>query len=98
MADERMNYASMEKMASAFTKAFNDISNTQKQLEKVAKTLEGGALLGDAGVAFVELINTTWKDKIVRIEEKMTELSGDVKAAMEANKEGVGQAKTRFTN
>ena len=68
MADERMNYASMEKMASAFTKAHNDIANTQKQLEKIAKTLEGGALLGDAGAAFVELILRAYKaDPVVNL-------------------------------
>ena len=98
MADERMNYQSMEAMSKAFTKAHNDITATQKALEKCAKTITDGALLGDAGKAFAELINTVWKDKLTRIEDKMNELSGDVTSAMEANKEAVGQAKDLFTN
>ena len=98
MADERMNYQSMEAMSKAFVKAHNDLTTTQKELEKIAKSITDGALLGDAGKAFAELINTTWKDKMSRIEDKMNELAGDVTDAMEANKEAVGQSKDLFTN
>jgi WXG100 family type VII secretion target len=98
MPDVKMNYDSMERMAKAFHNAHQQIGTSMREMEKIAKTMEDGALVGDAGKAFVDAIRTKLIKRMKVIETKMQEMEKDVKAAVLATKEGVQTAGARFNN
>lgn len=96
MADVRMNYDSMERMAKAFHNAHRQIDESMREMEKVAKQMEDGALLGMGGDAFRDAIRTKLLRRMKILSEKMRELEQDVKGAVEATRDGVATAQSRF--
>jgi uncharacterized protein YukE len=96
MADVRMNYGSMETMEKAFKQAHSQLETSMREMEKVAKTFEDGALLGGAGDAFREAIRAKLLKRMKTIDEKMVELAQDIKGAVEATRDGVKTAQSRF--
>jgi uncharacterized protein YukE len=65
-------------------------------MEKIASTLEGGALLGQGGTAFVEAIRDSLNPAIGRLEEKYQELAVDVRKAIEEMQEADQESKGKF--
>jgi WXG100 family type VII secretion target len=96
MADVRMNYGSMEQMAKSFHQAHEQLEQTIGEMDKVVKMMEGGALVGDGGQAFMEALNHKLKKRLQVLKEKMRELEGDVHGAVARTRDGVQTAKTRF--
>jgi uncharacterized protein YukE len=96
MPDVRMNYSTMEDMAKAFGQAKQQMNDTITEMEKVAKTLEDGALLGVAGDAFRDAIRGKLNKRLKVISDKMNELEGDIKGAVSATRDGVSTAQSRF--
>ena len=96
--DVKMNYDSMERMAKAFHNAHQQIDTTSKEMEKIAKAMEGGALVGDAGKAFVDALRNKLAKRLKVIGEKMQEMEKDTKNAVLATRDGVKTARNRFTN
>ena len=96
MADVRMNYGSMEQMAKSFHQAHEQLEQTIREMDKVAKMMEGGALLGAGGQAFVEAINTKLKKRLEVLKAKLHEMEGDIHGAVARTRDGVQTAKTRF--
>ena len=96
MADVRMNYGSLEQMAKSFHQAHEQLEQTIREMDKVVKMMEGGALVGDGGQAFMEALNHKLKKRLQALKEKMRELEGDVHGAVARTRDGVQTAKTRF--
>ena len=96
MPDVKMNYDSMERMAKAFHGAHQQVSDSMREMEKIAKSMEDGALQGDAGKAFVEAIRTKLMKRMQVIAEKLQELEKDIQGAVSATRDGVSTAQSRF--
>ncbi|MBM4423810.1 MAG: hypothetical protein FJ030_10505 [Chloroflexi bacterium] len=96
MPDVRMNYNSMEQMQKTFHQAHQQIDETSREMEKVAKLMEDGALLGYAGDAFREAIRSKLAKRLKALGEKMQELERDINGAIIATRDGVSTAQSRF--
>ncbi len=96
MPDVRMNYPSMEKMSKEFHHAHQQIETSMREMEKVAKLMEDGALVGTGGDAFREAIRGKLIKRMKVLSDKMRELEQDIKGAVEATRDGVSTAQSRF--
>ncbi|MBL8045784.1 MAG: WXG100 family type VII secretion target [Anaerolineales bacterium] len=96
MPDVRMNYNSMEDMAKAFHSAHQQLEQTMREMEKVAKTMEDGALLGGAGDAFRDAVRSKLNKRLKVLAEKMQELERDIDGAVKFTRDGVKTAQSRF--
>ncbi|MEK7443180.1 MAG: WXG100 family type VII secretion target [Chloroflexota bacterium] len=96
MPDVRMNYSSMEAMQKAFHNAHNQIEDTMREMEKIAKTMEDGGLVGMAGDTYREAIRTKLMKRMKALAEKMREMEGDIHGAVIATRDGVSTAQSRF--
>jgi uncharacterized protein YukE len=94
--DVRMNYDTMEKMAKAFSAAQNQIQASKDAMQKIAKMMEGGALQGNGGDAFRTAIEQKLLPRMKVLEEKMAELTRDINGAVQATRDGVSTAQSRF--
>jgi len=98
MPDVKMNYDSMERMGKAFKAAHSQVDTSMKEMEKIAKSMEDGALVGDAGKAFVDAIRSKLLKRMKVISDKMQELEKDINGAIVATRDGVTTAQSRFKN
>lgn len=96
MPDVKMNYGSMENMAKAFHQAQQQVQDSITQMEKVAKSLEDGALLGSAGDAFKDAIRSKLEKGMKTIADQMGGLEKDINLALIATRDGVSTAQARF--
>jgi uncharacterized protein YukE len=93
---ERMNVPSVEKMASTFAQAKNQLTETMQQMGKMAQQMEQGALQGTGGAAFVDAINNKLNKRLKVLADKMGELQKDCKDAVAAVREHEKTAQNRF--
>jgi uncharacterized protein YukE len=96
MPDVKMNYGSMESMEKAFHQAQQQVQDSITQMEKVAKSLEDGALLGSAGDAFKDAIRSKLEKGMKTIADQMGGLEKDINGALIATRDGVSTAQSRF--
>lgn len=96
MPDVKMNYNSMENMEKAFHAAQQQVTDSSNEMEKIAKTLEDGALLGRAGDAFKDAIRSKLIQAMKQIAEDMGTLEKDINGARQATQFGVSTAQSRF--
>ena len=94
--DVRMNYGSMENMAKAFHQSHDQLQETVGQMEKIAKMLEDGALLGVAGDALRDSVRSKLMKRLKILSAKMKEMEGDINGAVSATRDGVATAQSRF--
>ncbi len=96
MVDVKMKFSSMDKMESEFKGAAKQIGDSMREMKKVAKMMEEGALQGMGGDAFRDAITQKLLPRMQKLEEKMTELARDINGAVVATREGESTAKSRF--
>jgi len=96
MVDQKMNYATMEKMEQAFKAAHQQLQESIGEMKKISKMMQDGALVGDGGTAYVEAINGPLLKRMTVLSDKMAELEGDMRGAVSATRDGVKTAKSRF--
>jgi uncharacterized protein YukE len=96
MVDVRMNYGSMEKMEKEFDAAASQLDDSMREMQKIAKMMEDGALHGVGGDAFRDAIQNSLVPAMDQLIYKMDELSADIRGAVEATRDGVSTAKSRF--
>ena len=96
MPDVKMNYDSMENMEKAFNQANQQVTQSISEMEKIAKTLEDGALLGSAGDAFKDAIRSKLIARMKVIADNLHTLEGDINGAVAATRDGVTTAQSRF--
>src|SRR3954454_3911608 len=92
----RLVYALAEDMAKTFQKGAEQLEATTREMQGVASTLEGGALLGRGGSAFVEAIRSQLCPSLDKLKAKFHELDGDVKVAIKAMQEEDSKAAKEF--
>src|SRR5258708_35533130 len=96
MHDVTRNYTSREAMEKAFHQASQQVQESMTEMEKVAKTLEDGALLGSAGDAFRDAIRSKLEKRMKTIADQMANLEKDINGALIATRDGVSTAQSRF--
>lgn len=92
----RLVYELAEDMAKSFQKGVQGLEQTTQEVQNVASTLEGGALLGRGGSAFVEAIRSQLVPSLNRLKEKLQELDGDVRVAIAKMREADDQSARGF--
>jgi WXG100 family type VII secretion target len=94
----KMDYALMEEMGQTFLQAVEQLQDTMQEMQSIANTLEGGALLGQGGAAFTDALRGKLSPAISRLIDKCQELSGDVQGAMQDMKEADEASRNEFGN
>lgn len=92
----KLNYPLAEDMAKAFQQGAQQLEETTLEMQNIAAMLEGGALLGRGGSAFVESIRDKLCPSLERLTEKFRELEGDVNTAIAAMRQADEQSKGKF--
>lgn len=95
--DVRMNYESMEFMASEFVLAASQVQDTMKDMSNIVQMMEGGALLGQGGETFRAAITDQLMPNLNILEEKLAEMADDVNAAVRFTRDGVEDSRKKFT-
>lgn len=80
----KMDYGLMEEMSQTFLQAVEALQDTTQEIQSIANTLEGGALLGRGGTGFVESLRGDLTPAIARLIDKCQELSQDINSAVES--------------
>lgn len=96
MPDVKMDYQQMEEMANAFKKAQSDVQASMTAIKGQAGKLQE-AFQGDGGSAMQEAIAKLLLKKMDMIAQKMGEVSGDLKTAIEATKQGITSSKSPYS-
>lgn len=78
----RIVYPLMEEMRSALKDALQQLNATKQEMMSIASTMEGGALLGKTGSAFVEALRDKLCSAIARLSDQITEMDKGVHNAM----------------
>ncbi|MEI6042875.1 MAG: WXG100 family type VII secretion target [Chloroflexota bacterium] len=92
----KLEYDAAEDMARTFDQGANRLQTVLQEVQKIAKTLEDGALLGRGGESFVEAINGNFTTSLTKLIEKYEELKGDVEAAINYMKEADAKSQGLF--
>lgn len=95
MPDVKMDYQQMEDMANAFKKAQSDVQASMTALKGQAGKL-AEAFQGEGGSAMQEAIGKILLKKMDTIAQKMGEVSGDLKKAVEDTKAGITNSKSPY--
>jgi uncharacterized protein YukE len=96
MPDVKMNYGSMEQMEKAFSNAHKQVEDSMREMKKLAQMMGDGALVGMGGDAFKAAIEQKLMKRMKVLSEKMKELEQDVRGAVQATRDGVSTAQSRF--
>jgi uncharacterized protein YukE len=94
--DVRMNYETMESMASMFGANVTMFDQMKKDMQKIVQMLEGGALIGKGGSAFADAIQSQLIPSMEIMRDKLKEMQGDIKAAIRFTRDGVEDSRKQF--
>ena len=78
----KLDYAKADKMASAFKAGKEELEGVKQAMTKIASDLEGGAMLGVGGEAYVHAIREVFLKNLDKFIQKMEEEAGDVNNAI----------------
>ena len=99
MQDEiKMDYPLMEDMKRTFQAGREQLQDTMNELKGIADKLEDGALLGQAGGAFVDAVRGTLISAVQKLNDKFEELEEDLQNAVDKMHEAEEKAKTSFNS
>jgi WXG100 family type VII secretion target len=83
MSEEiKLDYDKAGNMARTFQQGGEQLQDTMQEMQKIANTLEEGALLGGGGQAFVDSIRGKLSPSLSRLIDKFKELETDVNKAV----------------
>jgi WXG100 family type VII secretion target len=94
---DRMEYPKVRKMAREFANASKALDKSISQMKKASKTINSGALQGDAGSAFEDALKSKLVPALTKLKAKMDEMNTDVTNAVDAMEKGVSKARSPFT-
>ena len=78
----KLDYGKAAKMASAFKKGKEELDGIKTAMTKIASDLEGGAMLGDGGQAYVHAIREVFLKNLDKFIQKIEEEAADVHNAI----------------
>lgn len=73
----------MDNMTQTFLQGAEELQDTMQEMQRIANTLEEGALLGQGGEAFTTAIRGKLSPAISKLVDKFQELAADVRTAKE---------------
>lgn len=83
----KLDYELAAEMAKTFKQGNEQLEATMSEMQKIAATLEGGALLGRGGADFADGLRNRLSPAIQRLAAKFQELEADVNSAINAMRE-----------
>ena len=92
----KLDYQKAEDMIRTFRQGAEQLQQTMQEMQAIATTLEGGALLGEAGGGLVEALRGTLVPTIGKLHAKFEELSNDVGLAIRYMQEADRTSKSQF--
>ncbi len=92
----KLNYDLADEMAKTFQQGAEQLQDTMQELQSIANVLDGGALKGRGGSAFVESIRSKLCPSLSRLTEKFQEMQGDVQAAVTAMRDADSKSHDKF--
>ncbi len=92
----KLDYRLAEEMEQTFRKGQQQLQQTLQEMQGVANTLEGGALLGRGGDAFKDAVKAKLCKSITNLNAKFKELEDDVKKAVQYMQEADAASKSKF--
>ena len=78
----KLDYAKAQKMASAFSKGKEELDAIKTAVAKIAEDLDGGAMIGDGGKAYVHAIKEVFLKNLDKFIQKFEEEAKDVNDAI----------------
>lgn len=93
----KLDYGLADDMIRTFQQGVEQLQDTLQEMQSVANTLEGGALLGQGGEAFVAAIRGRLCPAIGKLTDKFKELAQDVQAAKQYMQEADRESKGMFS-
>jgi WXG100 family type VII secretion target len=81
--DIKVVYADCETMVAAFKDGSEQLQDVMTELQSIANLMSDGALIGQAGTTYVEIIRNQMSPALTRLTEKFTELANDVQKAID---------------
>lgn len=85
-------------MKKALGDAAQQLDDTLGEMKKIGKSMEDGALKGNAGPAFGDVINGKLLPAVQRLRDKLVEMEGDIVKAENEAGIAVERAARRFRN
>lgn len=83
MADKiRLNYPQMQEMVRHMKAVEQRLMQTVQLARKAAQEMQGGAMVGDAGEAFANALNTAFVPAVTKLSQKFGEEAEDINQAM----------------
>lgn len=92
----KLNYEQADHMAKTFKQGAQQLQQTIQEMNKIAQTLEEGALLGRGGQSFVEAIQTKLCPSLKKLSDKYNEMERDVHAAIKFMQQADAESKSQF--
>ncbi len=94
----QLNYELADAMITTFKNGYEELQDTSQDIQGIANMLADGALLGQGGTAFVEVIRGSLAPSLTKLIDKFQELAEDVQAAIDAMKEADATAAALYKN
>lgn len=97
MAEQiRVNYEALEDMAALCQKNAENLETTLSRIKEIANGMTTEALVGDVGMAFSEALLGPFSNSIQKLSDKFTDVSKDIRDAMEDMRQADEIAKSGF--
>lgn len=97
MADKiKLNYPQMEEMAQHLKAVSQRLLQTTRLARSIAQEMQGGALVGDAGEAFVNALNSAFVPGVTKLSQKFDEVSKDITQAINDMKAADSRSRSEF--
>lgn len=78
----KLDYPAMQEMAQQCLKVSQRLGQTVQFVRNQARQLQEGAMVGDAGEAFSNVLTSILANKVQRLSEKFQEISNDIQGAI----------------
>ncbi|MBU6163318.1 MAG: WXG100 family type VII secretion target [Myxococcales bacterium] len=97
MSDEiRLVYPVAEDMIRVFNGNVEELQDINQGLQEIANQLEDGALLGEGGALFVELLRGSFSPSLTRYITKIEEMATDVQGAISDMQQSDQTSRSQF--
>jgi len=93
--DEKMNYGDMDAMISTCNQVASSLGDSMSAIKNMGGKLSEG-FQGGAGDLMQQALNSILLKKMSKMQEKMVEMSKDLKDAMQDTKQGVSNSKSKY--
>ena len=90
---DKMNHPAMDDMKKSFDEAAKTLDGTMQALKQQSQQMANGALLGDGGDAFAQLLQGPATKKVTGLKETMERLSKAIQKAQAENRKTEKAAK-----